>query len=74
MKIRMTVEMPDGAARNGEPWPAKGETVELPTTEAAHLVASGVAEEVTDQPAPADEEPEPAARRGRRKPPSGEGD
>lgn len=50
MKIRMLIEMPEGATRNGEPWPAKGETAELPTAEAAHLVASGIAEEVTDEP------------------------
>lgn len=50
MKIRMLVQMPAGAARNGQPWPARGEMAELPTAEAAHLVASGVAEEVTDEP------------------------
>ncbi|MEU9285967.1 hypothetical protein AB0D57_14885 [Streptomyces sp. NPDC048275] len=50
MRIRMLVEMPDGATRNGEPWPPKGELADLPTAEAAHLVASGVAEEVTDAP------------------------
>lgn len=59
MRIRMLVEMPDGAMRNGEPWPAKGENTDLPTAEAAHLVASGVAEEVVDQ--------EPAPSRSRRK-------
>ena len=48
MLIRMLVGMPEGASRNGEPWPAEGETAELPTAEAAHLVASGIAEEVTD--------------------------
>lgn len=48
MKVRMLVDMPAGAARNGEPWPAKGEAVELPTAEAAHLVASGVAEEAAE--------------------------
>lgn len=59
MKIRMLVEMPEGATRNGQPWPAKGETAELLTAEAAHLVASGVAEEVTDE--------APAEPRGRRR-------
>lgn len=59
MKIRMIVDMPEGAARNGQPWPAKGETADLPTAESAHLVASGVAEEVT--------EPEPEAKRRVRK-------
>jgi hypothetical protein len=59
MRIRMLVGMPEGATRNGQPWPAKGEIAELPTAEAAHLVASGVAEEVTDE--------APAEPRGRRR-------
>lgn len=61
MKIRMVVQMPDGASRNGQPWPAEGESVELPTAEAAHLVASGVAEAAAE----ADTGAKP---RGRRKP------
>lgn len=67
MRIRMLVDMPEGAARNGEPWPAKGVAVELPTADAAHLVASGVAEEV---PEPDGEDAEQATdepRRSRRK-------
>jgi hypothetical protein len=46
MRIRMLVQMNEGAARDGHPWPAEGEEIELPTAEAAHLVAAGVAEEV----------------------------
>lgn len=53
MRIRMLVDMPGGATRNGQPWPAKGKPTELPTAEAAHLVASGVAEEVADDDPPA---------------------
>ncbi|MER6956010.1 hypothetical protein [Streptomyces sp. NPDC000618] len=53
MKIRMLIEQPDGAVLNGEPWPAVGEEADVPTAQAAHLVASGVAEEVTaDEPLP----------------------
>jgi len=60
MRIRMLVQMPDGASRNGQPWPSKGESADLPTADAAHLVASGIAKELT--------EPEPAAKpRVRRK-------
>ncbi|MFK0155374.1 hypothetical protein ACIQVK_25275 [Streptomyces sp. NPDC090493] len=51
MRIRMLVQMPPGGLRNGEPWPAEGEEAEIPTGEALHLVASGVAEEVSDAPA-----------------------
>lgn len=47
MRIRMLVQMPAGALRNGRPWPARGKTEDIPTGEARHLVASGVAEEVT---------------------------
>ena len=52
--------MPDGAVLYDRPWPAVGDVVDdLPTTVAAHLVASEVAEEVTDPP--------PRARRKSRK-------
>lgn len=50
MKIRMAVQMPEGGSRNGEPWPRKGEVAEIPTGEAVHLVASGVAERADDEP------------------------
>lgn len=46
MKIRMTVEM--SGTRNGQPWPGRGTVAELPTAEAAHLCASGVAEPVAE--------------------------
>lgn len=71
MKIRMLVEMPEGASRNGEPWPKEGEAADLPTAEAAHLVASGIAEEVTSEDA---EEAPAEPRRGRRKAPEMEGE
>ncbi|MFD4786596.1 hypothetical protein ACFWN1_05840 [Streptomyces sp. NPDC058459] len=48
MRIRMLVVMPEGAARNGEPWPAQGETFVVPAADGAHFVASGIAEEVDD--------------------------
>lgn len=67
MKIRMLVDMPDGATRNGEPWPGKDEEAELPTAEAAHLVSSGIAEEVADEPAAG-----PRARRRKPAEPEGE--
>ena len=57
MKVRMKVQM--SGTRNGEEWPAKGEVAELPTAEAAHYVASGIAEEVT-APEAAPEQPETA--------------
>ncbi|MFF0117430.1 hypothetical protein [Streptomyces prasinus] len=44
MKIRMKVQI--SGTRNGEDWPTVGEVTDLPTGEAQHLVASGVAEEV----------------------------
>lgn len=52
MRIRITQGMPDGAELNGEPWPEQGAEVDVPTAQGAHLVASGVAAEVTDTPGP----------------------
>lgn len=51
MRIRITQAMPEGAVLNGEPWPAEGEEVDVPTAQGAHLVASSVAEEAVDKPA-----------------------
>ena len=48
MRIRMKIAM--SGLRNGEPWPPVGQTTELPTGEAQHLCASGIAEEVTGKP------------------------
>ncbi|MGP4084176.1 hypothetical protein [Streptomyces sp. KR55] len=51
MKIRITQAMPEGAVLHDRPWPTEGTEVDdLPTAVAAHLVASGVAEEVTEEP------------------------
>ncbi|MEU0831294.1 hypothetical protein [Streptomyces sp. NPDC005969] len=35
--------------RNGEPWPTKGSTVELPQDEAKNLIAIGLAVEADDE-------------------------
>lgn len=59
MKIRITQQMPDGAELNGEPWPAEGGEVDVPTAQGAHLVASGVAEEVVDEPRPSRRKAQP---------------
>lgn len=59
MRIRITQQQPAGAMLDGVPWPDEGEEIDLPTAQAAHLVASGVAEEVIEA------EPKP---KGRRKP------
>ena len=48
MKVRITQQQPAGAVLHGQPWPDEGEEIDLPTTLAAHLVASGVAEEVAE--------------------------
>lgn len=51
MKIRITRAMPEGAVLHDRPWPQEGAEVDdLPTAVAAHLVASGVAEDITDPP------------------------
>ena len=52
MRIRMKIAM--SGLRNGKPWPPVGQVTDLPTGEAQHLCASGIAEEVADKP-PAEE-------------------
>lgn len=59
MKIKMTVEM--SGSRNGQPWPRRGETVDLPSGEAQHLVASGIAVEVHGEKAPVETATAPKA-------------
>lgn len=79
MKITMLVEM--SGTRNGQPWPPRGKVAELPTAEAAHLVAAGIAEQAGEvetaaaPPAetaavPESEKPSPPAeeKRGRGRP------
>ena len=47
--------------RNGKPWPKFGEVADLPTGEAQHLVASGIADAVKDTPAAPETAKAPAA-------------
>ncbi|MEU0397946.1 hypothetical protein ABZ208_35375 [Streptomyces sp. NPDC006208] len=60
MRIRMLIEMT--GTRDGQSWPKKGDEAELPTAQAAHLVASGVAEQV-DEEQPARKQPKRGGRR-----------
>lgn len=63
MKIRILVAQPEGALLHGRPWPAEGDELDdLPTAVAAHLVASGVAEEVTEETRPRGGKRKAAAR------------
>ena len=53
MKVRILAARPEGAVLYDRPWPSEGSEIDdLPTAIAAHLVASGVAEEVADEPQP----------------------
>ncbi|MFF1843055.1 hypothetical protein ACFVW9_15080 [Streptomyces sp. NPDC058217] len=64
MRVRMKVSV--SGTRDGESWPAKGGTIDLPEDEAKNLIAIGVAAEGSDEDeagpaeenaaAPADEE------------------
>lgn len=42
--MRVTMKVDLSGTRNGQPWPRRGETVDLPDGEAAQLCASGMAE------------------------------
>lgn len=44
--MRVIMRVTISGARNGQPWPGKGETANLPAAEAAALVAAGIAEYV----------------------------
>lgn len=44
MRIRMKVTL--SGTRNGEDWPPAGQVADIPTGEAQHLIASGIAEAV----------------------------
>lgn len=57
MKVRMKVGM--SGTRNGEAWPKLGEVAELPTAEAAHYVAAGIAERVEVAPVETATVPDP---------------
>jgi hypothetical protein len=75
MRIRMLTEQPEGAVLNGQPWPAQGAEADVPTAQAAHLIASGVAEQVTDEDddqAPAEDQAPAAPRRRRASNPESE--
>ncbi|MFD6275835.1 hypothetical protein ACFWFI_09710 [Streptomyces sp. NPDC060209] len=56
MRIRMKQTI--SGTRNGEEWPARGEIADIPTGEAQHLVASGIAEEVHAEEEPENEGPD----------------
>jgi hypothetical protein len=47
VKIKMKVDI--SGSRNGQPWPARGETVEVPDGEGADLCAAGMAEPVSSR-------------------------
>lgn len=50
MKIKMKVGIT--GTRNGDRWPVKGDTIDVPSAEAQTLVANGLAEIVEAAPAP----------------------
>lgn len=49
MRVRMLVAMPDGATCDGQPWPKRGKEGDFPPHQAAHFVASGIAEYIAPE-------------------------
>lgn len=47
MRVKLLIEL--SGARDGAPWPARGEEVELPDEEAALMCANGYAEPVASR-------------------------
>ena len=69
MKVRMIVEI--SGTRDGEEWPKRGESIDLPDAEAADYIAAGLCEaDNPPAPAPAVEVAavEPATETAARKP------
>lgn len=62
MRIRMTVTLP--GTRNGQPWPDKGQSIDVPDDEAEQLIRYGAA---TAEPDTGDDEPTPAVKPRARK-------
>lgn len=66
MLVRMKIQI--GGYRNGEPWPAIGDPIDVPDHEAESLIANGYAEATNaesaaiDEPAVADEPVKPTKR------------
>lgn len=69
MQVRMKVTL--SGTRDGESWPERGGTVDLPEGEALHMVAGGLAEP-TDEAPPLEEAtaPEPETSTPSRRRPS----
>lgn len=59
MKVRMKASI--SGTRDGQPWPERGSVVDLPTAEAEHLLAAGLAEDAKSSDAPAEETATPRA-------------
>ncbi|MEV7755630.1 hypothetical protein [Streptomyces griseofuscus] len=57
MKIRMKTDV--SGSRNGEPWPGRGSTLEVPDAEGADLCKAGIAEPVAKKDAEAVEKATP---------------
>lgn len=53
MRVQMNTQI--GGYRNGEPWPLKGGTIDLPDHEAADLIANGYAAALEEDHAGPDE-------------------
>lgn len=67
--MRVAMKLQISGTRNGEPWPARGETIDLPDDEAAALVAQGAAEPAGETADAAPEQGKPRRRSGK---PAGE--
>lgn len=52
--MQVTMKRQISGTRDGVDWPAPGETIDVPDEEAAGLIANGLAEESTAEPAGAD--------------------
>lgn len=68
MKVRMKGEI--SGARNGKPWPPRGEVIEVGDAEGASLCATGMAEPVSDTESDVERAVAPEAEKRAEKPAS----
>lgn len=65
MRVRMKVDV--SGVRDGQPWPPRGETVEVGDQEGADLCAAGMAEPVAEDQVEKAVPPEPEKRATRKR-------
>jgi len=49
LHVKVTMKVDVTGTRDGQPWPARGETLDVPDDEARELIHAGIADPVVDK-------------------------